>query len=129
MPVRSLHSSVIKWPNTKAVDGAVRAWAQAEVRRHPDILRVGYFGSYARGDWGVGSDLDLLIINKESKRPFWERSLDFDLLSFPVATEVLVYSEAEWQAMARESGRFYKTVQREAVWIYPLFAIRDAFRG
>lgn len=118
MPVRSLHSSVIKWPDFKAVDGAARAWAQAEVRRHHDILRVGYFGSYARGDWGVGSDLDLLVITTVSKRPFWERSLDFDLLSLPVPTEALVYTEAEWQAMARGSGRFYKTVQREAVWIY-----------
>jgi predicted nucleotidyltransferase len=37
---------------------------------HPEVVRVGYFGSYARGDWGVGSDLDLIIIVDRSDEPF-----------------------------------------------------------
>ena len=62
MPVRSLNSSVFKWPDHATVDKAVRSWAQAEAKRHPELQRLGYFGSYARGDWGVGSDLDLVAV-------------------------------------------------------------------
>ena len=53
MPVRSLSSSVLRWPDIRAVDEATRRWAVEEVGRRKGVLRVGYFGSYARGDWGV----------------------------------------------------------------------------
>ena len=62
MPVRLLSSSVLKWPDAQTVDRAVRQWAAKVVRSRTDVLRIGYFGSYARGDWGVGSDLDLVIL-------------------------------------------------------------------
>ncbi len=61
MPVRSLNSSVLKWPSRKTVDRAVRSWTAEQVQQRPEIVRLGYFGSYARGDWGVGSDLDLIV--------------------------------------------------------------------
>ena len=64
MPVRLLSSSVLKWPDAQTVDKAVRRWAEDIHQNRKDVLRIGYFGSYARGDWGVGSDLDLIIILK-----------------------------------------------------------------
>ncbi len=48
MPVRSLNSSVFKWPDKTAVDQAVRAWVENSLAMRKDVLRVGYFGSYAR---------------------------------------------------------------------------------
>lgn len=61
MPVRSLDSSVLRWPDATTVHQAVCRWAREAARTRPEVLRVGYFGSYARGDWGVGSDLDLYL--------------------------------------------------------------------
>jgi hypothetical protein len=55
MPVRSLTSPVHIWPDRGQVDTAVRSWGAALQRSGPAVLRVGYFGSYARGNWGVGS--------------------------------------------------------------------------
>ena len=52
MPVRSLTSSVLRWPDRDRVDQAVRTWAATERKLHSKLLRFGYFGSYARGDWG-----------------------------------------------------------------------------
>ena len=52
MPVRSLTSSTLKWPDAQTVDEAVRALAQRLAGVHPELRRLGYFGSYARGDWG-----------------------------------------------------------------------------
>ena len=55
MPVRSLSSSVLKWPDRAAVDAVVRRWAAQQVGLHPELLCLDYFGSYARGDWGVSA--------------------------------------------------------------------------
>src|SRR5258708_32880190 len=56
MPVRSLRSSVLKWPDRGTVEQALAAWAARERLRHPALLRLGWFGSYARGDAGGGGD-------------------------------------------------------------------------
>ena len=118
MPVRSLNSSVLKWPDRETVDQAVRKWAIAEGNQRVGLRRLGYFGSYARGDWGVGSDLDLVAIVTESSEPFERRNLSWNLNSLPVPTELLVYTEQEWERLRRENTQFFRTVERETVWVY-----------
>jgi predicted nucleotidyltransferase len=82
-------------------------------------LRLGYFGSYARGDWGVGSDIDLIAIVEASEQPFERRALDWSLLDLPVQAEIVVYTRDEWERLIREGGRFARTIGREAVWLVP----------
>ena len=118
MPVRSLNSSVLKWPDRQTIDQSVRQWVSTLVSNRPDILRVGYFGSYAKNDWGVGSDLDIIVVVTQSKKPFWQRSLEFDLTNLPIPSEILVYTRDEWEEMRKERRRFCRTVEQEAVWIY-----------
>jgi predicted nucleotidyltransferase len=117
MPVRSLSSSVLKWPDTETVDQALRRWAEKVAFDRKDILRIGYFGSYARGDWGVGSDLDLIIILERCDQPFVRRSSEWDTAELPVPADVLAYTREEWQSLGQQR-RFYKTLTREAVWVY-----------
>jgi predicted nucleotidyltransferase len=118
MPVRSLNSSVIKWPDLQVVDQAVRDWIGQQVAGGRDILRAGYFGSYARGDWGVNSDLDVILIVKNSELPFWRRALEWDVLGMPVPVDLLVYTQEEWQSLVEGGERFAQTVEKEAVWVY-----------
>lgn len=117
MPVRSLSSSVLRWPDRQVVDQAVRAWAKEMAEERKDILRIGYFGSYARGDSGVGSDLDIIIILERSDLPFVRRAVEWDASKLPVPADLLVYTEDEWRSM-KDQGRFYGTVMNEAVWVY-----------
>lgn len=119
MPVRSLRSSVIKWPDAPTVDAAVRGWSEQVMRRRQDVARIGYFGSYARGDWGVGSDLDLVIVVTRSALPFERRAVEWDVTGLPVPADVLVYTREEWEALDRQS-RFYRTLANEAVWVFPV---------
>src|SRR5207247_237446 len=79
MPVRSLNSSVLVWPDRAQVDRAARVWAEAVARDRSDVQRIGYFGSYARGDWGVGSDLDLVAVVDAPEEPFEQRSVSWPL--------------------------------------------------
>jgi predicted nucleotidyltransferase len=118
MPVRSLSSSVIKWPDLKAVREAIGQWAKEEVPRHRELLRLGYFGSCARGDWGVGSDLDVVAIVSESSQVFERRNATWSLTSLPVPSDLLVYTMSEWKSLNEKGGRFARTLSRETVWIY-----------
>ncbi len=117
MPVRSLSSSVFRWPDAGTVDRALRHWAQEVRRKCRDILRIGYIGSYARGDWGVGSDLDVIIILKKCDQPFLQRASKWDTTSLPVPADVIVYTEEEWQTLSERGERFYRTAEEEAIWV------------
>jgi len=117
MPFRSLSSPVLVWPGKQTVDLAVRAWAEGMLEKRKDVLNIGYFGSYARGDWGVGSDLDIIVILERSDLPVERRAAEWDTTMLPVPADLLVYTEEEWQAM-KEGGRFCRAVMQEAVWVY-----------
>ena len=117
MPVRSLHSSVIVWPDRAAVDRAAREWASRQRSAHPELVRLGYHGSYARNDWGVGSDLDLVAVVTHTDTPFHQRGLEWDLAELPVPTEILVYTEDEWRRQQAEAARFARTLAGEMVWL------------
>lgn len=115
MPVKSLNSAVLRWPSREEVEGALQVW----MVRHPipGLLALGYFGSYARGDYGVGSDLDLLLVVESSSLPSWQRALTLPLEELPVPAEALVYTLAEWQALPERSPRFAETLRREVRWL------------
>ena len=117
MPVRSLNSSVLRWPDAKEVDQAVRQWARGMGQQKPEMLRAGYFGSYARGDWGVGSDLDVVVLVERAEDPVERRALRWDVTQLPVPAEVLVYTVQEWEAV-KMRGRFGKALSGETVWVY-----------
>ena len=116
MPVRSLSSSVLRWPDRDTVRAALDVWFAQVLRQRDDIVMAGYIGSYARGDAGVGSDLDLLIVVSRSAMPFSRRGAEWDTTSLPVPVDLIVYTDDEWRNMPR-TGRFYRTVQQEAVWL------------
>jgi len=117
MPVRSSSSSVLVWPTRAEVDSALRRWAAQNQATRPDLVRVGCFGSYARGDWGVGSDLDLVAIVGDSDLPFERRALDWDVTPLPVCADLLVYTQAEWDALVASNTRFGRMLAAEVNWL------------
>ncbi|MFZ5867780.1 MAG: nucleotidyltransferase domain-containing protein [Thermodesulfobacteriota bacterium] len=118
MPVRSLNSSVLRWPDRGQVDRAIRNWATDLVRKHAGVLRLGYFGSYARGNWGVGSDLDLVMIVDRTDEPFEQRATHWDLNELPVPAQMIVYTSGEWDSLQEAGGRFARTLAKETVWVF-----------
>jgi uncharacterized protein len=103
MPVRSLHTSVLRWPDLEEVNAAVTEWARNLIYADESVTRVGYAGSYARGNWGVGSDVDLIVLVTGTGEPFTERARAFDATGLPVPADILVYTKDEWQRMERDS--------------------------
>jgi hypothetical protein len=114
---------VLVWPDRDSGDAAARAWAVDVAGKHPELLRLAYF-TYARGDWGVGSDLDLVDIVDAARdpliaeQPFARRAVRYDLSALPVPAELLVYTRTEWAQLQAQGRRFARTLAQEAIWIY-----------
>lgn len=127
MPVRSSSSSVHRWPDRERVHAAAARWARRLAGRRPDVVAVGYIGSYARGDWGPGSDLDLVVIldapragddrDGQLAGPGRDRTTGIEASFLPVPADLLVYTAEEWRRMEREGRRLSRTARREAVWL------------
>ena len=118
MPVRSLNSPVLRWPRRDEVKKALLQWLKKEMASHPQIVRMGYFGSFSKDNWGVGSDLDLIAIIQDSSIPFERRPLAWNLDMLPVPTDILIYTTKEWQEMRKKGGRFVDMIEKETVWLY-----------
>ena len=118
MPVRSSTSSVLKWPDEATVREALTEWSACATREQGGVRRIGFIGSYARGDWGVGSDVDIIVVLTDSPLPFDRRPAEWDTTGLPVPADLLIYTEEEWAALPAD-GRFAQTVGEEAVWLVP----------
>jgi uncharacterized protein len=116
MPVRSLDSSVLAWPDRPTVEAALHNWVDTHRAARPELRGLGFFGSYARDEWGPGSDLDLVLIADEDA-PFETRGARWDLTRLPVPAEALVYTPAEFQAVLRRGDRFARMLERDLVWV------------
>ena len=117
MPVTSSSSSVKRWPTREVVLDDLRAWAAAEARQRPELRALGYFGSYARGDEGFGSDLDLIAVVAHSALPLAERARLWKTETLPVPAGMLVYTVEEWDAIQDSGGRFANVLAAETVWL------------
>lgn len=115
MPVRPLSSGLLRWPALEEVEAALQEWAREIARTHPEVLRVGFFGSYARGDWGVGSDLDVVILVTATDAPFSQRAVKYPYERLPVPADVLVYTPEEWESL---DTAFARQMRREVRWVY-----------
>jgi uncharacterized protein len=114
MPVTSSRSSIKRWPSAERVHHASEAWAQQLVAANPAVVAVGCFGSYARGEAGVGSDIDLLVVRRDDT-PI-PHLLGADVDALPVPTDILHYTEAELAALLERGGRMARVVRDEALW-------------
>ena len=96
-----------------------RDTARRIAEKHFGVLRVLLFGSFAREDYGIHSDIDLLVIVSGSTKPVHERLADFldELPAYP--TDMLVYTEPELQSLMSEQNHFLSQALRESIQLYP----------
>ncbi len=76
------------------VEAALQALVEA-LRQREEVLAVVCFGSWACGKAGVGSDVDVLVVLRESDRPFLERIDRYRPETFPVDLDLFPYTLAE----------------------------------
>ena len=118
MPVRSLTQSVFRWPRPDQVLAEVRFWADAERALKPALVNVGVFGSYGRGDASVGSDLDLLLMDRSAAGPQQQRLLQWPLERLPLSCDALVLTPAELTELMASGSRMAIELQRDLRWLW-----------
>ncbi len=117
MPKKSLNSVKIKSVNKKILIDRLKEWSYEAAKTHKEILKIGYFGSYARDDYTPSSDLDILIVVKHSNKPPHKRLLDYSLDYFPVGCEVFVFTEEEIRKKKESKKGWLNTILSEIQWI------------
>jgi len=118
MPVRSLTQSLLRWPEPKLVLAQVEQWAALVAVEHPGLERVGVYGSDDRGDSGVGSDLDLVLIDREAEGPQHTRLLAWPLEALPLSCDALVLTPREHNALMASESAMAAALQRDCRWIW-----------
>jgi len=77
-----------------------------KVVRQLNPNRIILFGSFARGDFNEGSDIDLVVIG-DWKQDFLDRiRVLLDINEFGLPIEAVGYTEDEFEHMIREGNRF-----------------------
>ena len=79
-----------------------------------NVKRISLFGSYARGQSDLFTDLDVLVI-MDTDKPFTERVGEiYSLLALPVDADILCYTPQEFGRM-RETPFLKKALADEVV--------------
>ena len=108
MPKKSSLSVKITYFNKPAVEEALRKYLSELDQKYPEIEKVILFGSFLQERSIPGSDLDLLLVLRESSLPFLERIPHYMPSSFPVGVDVFPYTQEEITRMIREGNQFLK---------------------
>jgi hypothetical protein len=108
---------VFKWATREVVERALQDWAGGLAAERPELLRLGCFGSFAQGDWGFGSDLDLVAVVASSAVPFEERRRGWPLEVLPIPADLLVYTVEEWTRLSAQDTRFGRLLRNQVRWL------------
>jgi predicted nucleotidyltransferase len=91
-----------------------------QLRRALNPEAVYLFGSHARGDAGEESDLDFLVVVKESNQPRSKRDQEARAVvtDRSVAKDILVITLEEWRRGLKVVASLPSTVAREGKLLY-----------
>ncbi|MBI4288151.1 MAG: nucleotidyltransferase domain-containing protein [Chloroflexi bacterium] len=92
--------------------------AKKMARQFPEIERILVFGSVARGQAVPGSDVDLLIVLKESSERPLDRIPRYIPSRFPVGVDVFPYTRQELDEMVGQNNFFVKRALKEGVELF-----------
>jgi predicted nucleotidyltransferase len=82
------------------------------------VTRAIVFGSFARGDADLASDLDVILIEPTS-RPFLERGLaHLPLFRIGVGVDLLVYTPEEYDRLRADGHPLIERAEREGITVY-----------
>lgn len=94
---KSCGSVQVYWVDKEAVEQALDRFVAACQQRE-EVMAVVLFGSLVEGGFGVGSDVDLLLVLSKSEHRFLDRIPIYQPDRFPVDVDVFPYTCEEIRA-------------------------------
>lgn len=94
--------------------------AVRRLRNYLDVEKIYLFGSQARGEVGVDSDFDFLVIVRDSHLPRYKREQQAfrALCGLGVSKDILVYTRREFDRGLQVATSLPSTVKREGILLY-----------
>ena len=106
-------NNVIEWLLQKDIIPIVEKAAE-KIKKLPGVLRIGYFGSFARNDQVPGSDIDIFIELEKDERRWIDRMGDF--ISYfkdvPCPVEIFAFTTKE---LENKDNKLYQEILGELV--------------
>jgi len=112
--------SELRWPDNfinRKSNKIVKRFINLIIKKF-NLKKIIIFGSFARGDYHKGSDLDLIIVGE-----FKERFIDrigkiIELNDSDLEIDVMVYTEKEFQKMIQERRPFIEQALEEGIVVH-----------
>ena len=101
---------MIKSVDPDTIEREVRALVARWVAMLPEVEEVIWFGSWVRGVWGPGSDVDLCVILTRDSRRVQDRIPDFLPRQFPVGLDIFPYTREEFDSLARSHSSWHREI-------------------
>lgn len=114
-----LSSPKPRFADSKKVLALARQFSCRVAAARPEVRRIILFGSFARGDYGTRSDLDLLIVLDRSDKAMGERLHDYLQFSSGYPTDILPLTEQEITARLADRDPFLSQILAEGIQLYP----------
>ena len=105
MPGPFSSSAEVRFIDREQVLSDLRRAVSDAKSRHPEIWKVFLFGSFVQGNWTADSDADLIVVVRREFPNILDRS-PYQIHLKSVPTDSLVYSETEFERLARDPASF-----------------------
>ncbi len=79
-------------------------------QKHPEVERVIWFGSWARGLPLPRSDVDVCLIVSSSSERSRNRVSKYLPSRFPTGVDLVVYTQAEFECLQEKSPQWYAAI-------------------
>lgn len=115
---RALLDSVkVYYADGERVREELLQWARQLRVAHPEVLKVGLFGSYATDTYGPFSDADVVLVLSRSDRSFMNRIEKYMPEGLSVDVDIFPYTEGEIAGLQQKKNPWISRVLNEAVWL------------
>jgi predicted nucleotidyltransferase len=101
---------VIKSIDYKKIRAAVATYAAQIHKKHPEVERVIWFGSWVNGLPAPGSDVDLCLILSSSDKPARERISEYLPVGFPVGMDLFAYTKDEFERLRHTAPGWFEAI-------------------
>ena len=82
----------------------------------PEVRRVSFFGSYARGRRDLSTDLDLLVVMETQVALVDRLRRLYSLLALPIDYDLVCYTPSEWERIQNQP--FWRYARQSEVVLY-----------
>lgn len=119
----------VKGVDKKNLDRALHQYVERTVREHPEVVAVILYGSFPKGSFTPQSDIDLLIVLKESGESILNRIPHYLDPYLPFPSDVFPYTVEELRKLFKRSPKFKNEILSSAEILFGEQEFNRLFRG